>query len=107
MEAAVEESIKQLTAVFEHLEDPFFRERGADLRDVGKRLLDQFAKSGPSPFATPADDCVIVTSESMSSAVAQLEGRGVRGLILENGGVTASPSFPLGSIGEETFRWRK
>ena len=46
VEAAVDEAIEKLTSLFVRLEDPYFRERAADLRDVGKRLLVLHARDG-------------------------------------------------------------
>ena len=46
VEAAVDEAIEKLTSLFVRLEDPYFRERAADLRDVGKRLLVLHARGG-------------------------------------------------------------
>lgn len=98
-EAAVADSISKMAAVFERLDDLFFRERGADLRDIGKRLLDQLADSGQSDPTIPAQGCVIVTSELMSSIVAQLEGRGVQGLIVEQGGITTHATILARALG--------
>src|ERR1019366_1172094 len=45
VEAALDEAIKRLMTLFDRLEDPYFRERAADLHDVGRRLLDHLAKN--------------------------------------------------------------
>ena len=58
VEAAVAESISNLAAAFESIEDPVFRERGADLRDVGKRLLDELANSGSSSLTTALEPVI-------------------------------------------------
>ena len=93
VEAAVDEAIRQLTLLFASLDDPYFRERAADLHDVGKRLLDHLAQDVPSATPVHVDGCVMVTSEILASVVAQLQGQGVRGLIVEKGGVTAHASI--------------
>ena len=76
VEAAVDEAIRQLTLLFASLDDPYFRERAADLHDVGKRLLDHLAQDVPSATPVHVDGCVMVTSEILASVVAQLPGQG-------------------------------
>lgn len=99
VEAALEEAIQRLAAVFDQLEDAYFRERAADLREVGKRLLDHLASQSFSDIPADPEGCVLVTSELFSSAVAQLEGRGVRGLIVERGGLTAHATILARALG--------
>jgi len=99
VEAALEEAIQRLAAVFDQLEDAYFRERATDLREVGKRLLDHLASQSFSDIPADPEGCVLVTSELFSSAVAQLEGRGVRGLIVERGGLTAHATILARALG--------
>lgn len=99
VEAAVEESIQRLVAVFARMEDPYLRERGIDFHEVGRRLLDHLASDGPFRAPSDAKDCILVTSELFSSTVAQLEGRGVRGLIIERGGITTHAAILARALG--------
>ncbi|MCP5229449.1 phosphoenolpyruvate--protein phosphotransferase [Accumulibacter sp.] len=103
VEAAVEKAIKQLMEFFRRLEDPYFRERAADLYDVGRRLLDHLAESGLPDVPVVHEGCVIVTSEILASVVARLEGQGVRGLIVERGGLTAHATILARSLGIATL----
>ncbi|MBN8453974.1 phosphoenolpyruvate--protein phosphotransferase [Accumulibacter sp.] len=103
VEAAVEEVIKQLMDLFGRLEDPYFRERATDLYDVGRRLLDHLAESGLPDVPVVHEGCVIVTSEILASVVARLEGQGVRGLIVEKGGLTAHATILARSLGIPTL----
>lgn len=99
VETALEEAIQRLAANFEQLDDVYFRERAVDLREVGRRLLDHMASQSLSDIPDDPEDCVLVTRELFSSAVAQLEGRGVRGLIVERGGLTAHASILARALG--------
>lgn len=99
VEFALDEAIKHLMGVFDRLEDPYFRERAADLHDVGKRLLDHLGQTAESNIPDNPEGCVLVTSELLPSAVAQLEGRGVRGLIVEKGGLTAHAAILARALG--------
>lgn len=99
LEAAIEDAVKQLVASFSQLSDPYFRERGADLLDIGKRLLDHVSENTPAAVPALLDECVVVTSELLASVVAQWQGRGVRGLVVEHGGLTAHASILVRSLG--------
>lgn len=99
VEAALDESIQRLAAVFDQLDDLYLRERAADLREVGKRLLDHLACQSHSDIPSDPEGCVLVTRELFSAGVAQLEGRGVRGLIVERGGLTAHATILARALG--------
>jgi phosphotransferase system enzyme I (PtsI) len=99
VEAALDEATKHLMVLFGRLEDPYFRERAADLHDVGKRLLDHLAKNQLASIPVLRDEGVLVTSELLASVVAQLEGHGVRGLIVEKGGLTAHATILARALG--------
>jgi phosphoenolpyruvate-protein phosphotransferase (PTS system enzyme I) len=99
VEAAVDEAIKKLTSLFVRLEDPYFRERGADLRDVGKRLLDVLNKSQSTGIPILSDGSVIVASELLPSVMAQLDSKKIRGLVLEKGGQTAHATILARALG--------
>ena len=89
VEAALDEAIVALTSWFARLENPYFRERAADMRDVGKRLLDVLAKDQRSGAPIVPDGSVIVISELLPSAIAQLDSQTICGIIAEKGGHTA------------------
>ncbi len=93
VEAALEEAVRHLLTLFERLEDSYFRERAADLRDVGRRLLDLLAQEQPAGPPDLSDNCVLVASDLLASAVTRLARRGVRGLIVEKGGLTSHASI--------------
>jgi phosphotransferase system enzyme I (PtsI) len=99
VEAAVDEAIEKLTSLFVRLKDPYFRERAADLRDVGKRLLDILTKSQSPGIPILSDGSVIVTSELLPSVTAQLDGQKIRGLVVERGGQTAHATILARALG--------
>ena len=103
VEAAVDEAIKQLMDLFARLDDPYFRERAADLHDVGRRLQDHLEENGRQDVPVLHEGCVIVTNELLASVVAQLEGHGVRALIVEKGGLTAHATILARSLGIPTL----
>ncbi len=103
VEAAVDEAIKRLMDLFARLDDPYFRERAADLHDVGRRLQDHLEENGLPDVPVLHDGCIIVTNELLASVVARLEGHGVRALIVEKGGLTAHATILARSLGIPTL----
>jgi len=99
VEAAVEDAIEKLASLFVQMEAPYFRERAADLRDIGKRLLGVLNKGQPSVVPVLGDAGVIVTSELLPSVMAQLDNRTIRGLIVEQGGQTAHATILARELG--------
>lgn len=89
VEAAVSEAINTLTAVFARLANPYFRERAADLVDIGNHLQQALAKDNqPKTPALPAGT-VLVTRELLPSVLVQFDEKAVCAVIVEQGGQTA------------------
>ncbi len=89
VEAALEKALASLEAAFLRIADPYFRERGADLRDVGHRLMDALTGEDKVPSLPFPEDSIIVASELFPTVVAQLDSGLVRAIIVERGGQTA------------------
>lgn len=89
VEAALDEAIVALASRFARMDNPYFRERAADVRDVGKRLLDVLVKGQRPEVPVVPDGCVVVTSELLPSTIVQLDSRTIGGIIVEKGGQTA------------------
>lgn len=89
IEAAVEMAIESLSSAFLGLANPYFRERAADLRDIGARLLTNFRKDDAEDGIGLRPGCVIVAEELHPSIAAQLTNENVRAVIVEAGGQTA------------------
>src|SRR5262249_6125553 len=104
VEAALAGAIEKLTSLFTQLQDPFFRERAADLRDVGQRVLEillRGRREGLSPNLP--EGSIIVTGELLPSLTAQLNRTRVLGLIAEGGGLTAHAVILARSLGIPTL----
>lgn len=89
VEAALGEAIDTLTAAFARLDNPYFRERAADLRDVGTRLMEALNKDTRQESLNFPDGTVLVAGELRPSVVVQLDEQAIRGVIVEQGGQTA------------------
>ena len=93
VEAAVSEAIGTLSTAFAHLANPYFRERAADLVDIGNRLQQALAKDDRPKLPSFPDGTVLVTRELLPSTIAQLDEKAVRGVVVEHGGQTAHASI--------------
>jgi phosphotransferase system enzyme I (PtsI) len=89
VEAAVEAAFEQSAALFGRLKNPYFRERAADLGEVEKRVLDVLSKRSRDEVPVLPEGGIVVASQLLSSVMAQLDSRTIRGLIVEKGGQTA------------------
>lgn len=88
-EFALEEAVNTLIAAFTRLEDAYFRERAADLQDVGKRVLSILTKGQQTDPTLFPEGSIVVVAELLPSLMVQLDGCGVRAVIAERGGQTA------------------
>lgn len=88
-EAAVGLAIDKLASSLVRIEDPYFRDRAADLRDIGRRLIDILVTSESSDGPIVPDGSIIVTTELLPSVMAHLSTQKVQGLVAETGGQTA------------------
>jgi phosphotransferase system enzyme I (PtsI) len=86
VEAAVVDVIAKFTRVFDQVPDVYLRERAADIRDVGRRILAALATDdGTSALHIP-EGSILVADELLPSATARFELSQVKALITERGG---------------------
>jgi phosphotransferase system enzyme I (PtsP) len=86
-EAAVEREMAELRARMRRVQDPYLRERLADLEDAAGRLLDHLA--GHSAAAGLAPGFVLLARRLGPAELLEYHGRGLAGLLLEEGSPTA------------------
>lgn len=84
-EAAVAEVMDEFTRSFDAVPDTYLRERAADIRDVGRRVLSALIEAAPEGSAVP-EGAIVVSEELLPSATARLELARVRGFVTERGG---------------------
>jgi phosphotransferase system enzyme I (PtsI) len=85
-EGAVNEVIERFTRTFDEIPDPYFRERAADIRDVGRRVLAALIEERNIDVLAIPEGSVVVTDELLPSATARLELDRVKGFVTERGG---------------------
>ncbi|MBW2275110.1 MAG: phosphoenolpyruvate--protein phosphotransferase [Deltaproteobacteria bacterium] len=75
-------------ATFESIEDPYFRERGADVQEVGRRVMEKLL--GVRHHNQPLQDgSVVVVDQILPEVFARLEMDKVAALVAEHGSFTS------------------
>ncbi|HVZ73967.1 MAG TPA: phosphoenolpyruvate--protein phosphotransferase [Polyangia bacterium] len=99
-EWAVRKSLDQIQAVFERIEDPYFRDRRSDFAIVGESLLRNLIGHDVSanPEETPKG-AVAIAHELSPADAAQLGRAEVAGLCTEGGGRTSHTSIIARALG--------
>ena len=94
------EVARQYTEMLGALDDPFFRERAADIRDVTQRVLHRLA-GGPGPTRPPIlqEPVIIVSHDLTPSMTAQLDRRFVLGFATDVGSRTSHTAILAKSLG--------
>lgn len=97
-EQASGEAIEELCQMFRCMEDPYMKERAADISDVGSQLLACLQHRCDNKFAALKVPSVIVARDLAPSDTARLDKTLVLGFITEEGGVTSHVSIMSKSL---------
>ena len=85
---ALTEVLDAYRATFEAIEDPYFRERGADVQEVGRRVMARLL--GVRHHQTPLQNgAIVVVEQIFPELFARLEMDKVSALVSEHGGATS------------------
>jgi len=100
-EEAVREAVEHFAARFEAMNNAYMRERAADIRDVGKRLLDALSggDSGEAGIAGLREEAILVAEDLSPSETVQLDKRLVLAVVTRAGGRTSHTAILSRSLG--------
>ncbi len=99
VEAALAEVIDGHIRTLDAVADSYIRERAADVRDVGRRLLAALVEhQDPSCLHIP-EDAIIVSEELLPSVTARLQLESVRAFVTERGNRFSHSSILARSMG--------
>jgi phosphotransferase system enzyme I (PtsI) len=99
-EWAVRRALDQIQAVFDRIEDPYFRERRSDVATVGERLLRNLLGMVESPSGEDAPKGSIAVGHDLAPAdVAQLGRAEVAAFVTEGGGRTSHTAIVTRALG--------
>ncbi|MBC2393422.1 phosphoenolpyruvate--protein phosphotransferase [Clostridium acetobutylicum] len=88
-EKALENVMKNYVAIFEGIEDEYVKERIADVKDVGNRVLQNLAGNDMTSLADVDNNTVVVAHDLTPSDTAQLDKNRVIGFLTNIGGRTS------------------
>jgi phosphoenolpyruvate-protein phosphotransferase len=98
-EAALQRVVEDLRQTFAAMEDPYFRERGADVEDVGRRLMRALLGIPQPSLGQLPEPCIVLAQELTPSDTAQLDRQNVRGFCTARGGKTSHAAILARALG--------
>lgn len=100
---AVHEVIEEFAAIFSAMDDAYMKERGADVKDIGKRLLAQLKGIQRPDLGTINREVIVVAKDLYPSDTVKISPEVVKGIITEEGGVTSHVSIIAKSMNIPTL----
>lgn len=94
-DASVQETVSELAAMFQGLEDDYLRARSADIRDIGARVL----RNLQGETQELSSGGVWVSSEVLPSDVVMAHNAGVAALVCEHGALNSHAAILARSFG--------
>ncbi len=95
---AVHDVVQHYVQAFSAMEDPYLRERSADMEDIGRRIIDCLEGNGTTTVKLK-EQRVIVAEEIFPSDLAMLDHDKVLGLVTEKGNVYSHAAIMAKSLG--------
>jgi phosphotransferase system enzyme I (PtsI) len=89
VEYALAQEVENLAGVAEKIEDPYLRERIADIKDVSRRILHRLLGKERQTLRHLKDPTIVVSHDLMPSDTAQMDRKHVIGLATDVGGRTS------------------
>jgi phosphoenolpyruvate-protein kinase (PTS system EI component) len=98
--AAVRDAVEAQARAIEDLPDPTLRERGADIRQVGRRVAERLARAAAGEAAPrPAGAFVLVADEVGPADLLEWLGQGLAGIVAVRGGANSHAAIIARSTG--------
>lgn len=98
-EFALAETTEELAGIFEMMDDAYMKERGADVRDVGKRLMAEMKGIRPDDFSEIREPVILVARDLFPSDTAKLDLNKIKAFITQEGGITSHVSIMAKGLG--------
>lgn len=103
VQTAVCETIEELAAIFASMEDAYMKEREADIRDIGKRLMAELKGVSLPDIGTLSAETILVAKDLYPSDTVKINPAFVKGIITEEGGITSHVSIMAKSMNIPTL----
>ncbi|HKK04413.1 MAG TPA: phosphoenolpyruvate--protein phosphotransferase, partial [Gammaproteobacteria bacterium] len=96
--AALRETIAEHIRVFEEMDDPYLRERGHDLRDLGRRILMRMQRDARDSRDYP-EHTILVGEEISASVLAEVPPEKLAGVVSVRGSRTSHTAILARALG--------
>lgn len=87
--AATSQTIETFANIFLGMEDAYMRERGADIKDIGDRLMRNMLGMNPRGLSHISGQVILVAQDLAPSDTASLDKNVVKGIVTAAGGPTS------------------
>lgn len=99
-EVAVKECVDKFVTMFDVLDDEYMKERAADIRDVGNRLLKHLLGEWEEDVIPASDSPYILVAKELSpSQLANMDASNVLGVVSMIGGTASHAAIMLRALG--------
>jgi len=98
-EFLLSEGLGRFKAILAQLEDPYFRERGGDVEDVGNRVMKNLTGAAKDPLKEIDREVVLVAADLSPSDTVSLSPATVKGFATDIGGRTSHVAIVARSLG--------
>lgn len=98
-EYAVSTVLQQVIARFLELDDPYMRERVADVRDIGRRLMEKLLGTEKEALSKSDEPMILVTEDLDPSDTASIDTDQVLAIVTDRGGSTSHTAILARSMG--------
>jgi phosphotransferase system enzyme I (PtsP) len=95
---AVYDVVQHYIQAFAAMEDPYLRERSADMEDIGRRIIDALEGNDNSPLKFK-ENRIIVAEEIFPSDLAMLDHDRIIGIVTEKGNIYSHAAIMSKSLG--------
>ena len=95
---AISQIVEENATMLQELDDPYLRERAADFRDIGNRLLKNVLGIEIVNLSNINDEVILIANDLTPSETAQINIKNVLGFITDIGGRTSHTSIMARSL---------
>lgn len=99
LESAIQVTADELAKLLDQADNPYLRERAADIRDLQRRLLRHVAQCGSAPLAKLAPRSILVARELLPSDLLEFDRQHLVGIVTEIGGETGHAAILARALG--------